>query len=50
MSDKLQSLVIYVDPGNASPELIAELFIALNALYVSMGGSGLKIVTEPVKD
>ena len=37
-------LTVYIDPGSAPPELIAELLVALSCLYVSFGGSGLEVV------
>jgi len=36
------SIEIRIAPGNASPEEIAEFFLALDALYRAHGGSGLK--------
>lgn len=38
-----QSLNVYLDPGESPPELIAELYMALSAVYRSVGGSGLEI-------
>ncbi|KAA0132093.1 hypothetical protein FYZ48_28685 [Gimesia chilikensis] len=39
-------LSVYIDPGTSSPELITELYVALDALYRANGGSGLQIVKE----
>ncbi|WP_417381233.1 hypothetical protein [Gimesia sp.] len=45
-NDEERLLSVYVDPGTSSPELITELYIALNALYRANGGSGLEIAKE----
>ncbi|QDT42352.1 hypothetical protein Pan241w_24350 [Gimesia alba] len=37
---------VYLDPGSAPPELITDLYIALDSLYRAHGGSGLEIVKE----
>lgn len=42
MSDPVLS--VYVNPGNATSELITELYVALAAYYLSLGGTGLEIV------
>lgn len=39
-------LPVYIDPGNASEELISELYLALAMVYRSMGGSGLSIAKD----
>ena len=45
-ADNDRILSVYIDPGTSSPELITELYVALNALYRAHGGSGLEIVKE----
>jgi hypothetical protein len=44
-------VTILLQPGTASPEEIAELFLAISDLYRSLGGSGLKwtVLTAPRK-
>ena len=42
----LPPIHVYIDPGDASTELIAELYANLDALYRSLGGSGLKFVND----
>jgi Translation initiation factor IF-2, N-terminal region len=39
-------LVVYVDPGAASAEVISKLFLVMSALYESEGGPGLQIVSH----
>ena len=43
---RLTPLSVYVDPGDAPPELITELYLALDCAYRSLGGTGLRIVDE----
>jgi carbon storage regulator CsrA len=38
-----RELSVFIDPGNASEALLAELYVALSAYYQSVGGSGLEI-------
>jgi hypothetical protein len=40
------ALIVYIDPGDSPKELIAELYVALSALYRSHGGSGLRIALD----
>lgn len=40
------TLPVYVDPGEAPAELIAELFVALACAYRSVGGSGLQVTRD----
>jgi hypothetical protein len=40
------SLAFYIDPGEASSELIADFYTTLAAYYISLGGSGLEIANE----
>jgi hypothetical protein len=40
------NLPVYVDPGDASPELLTEFYVALSAVYRSLGGSGLEVAGE----
>lgn len=37
------ALSVFVEPGDAPAELIAELYTSIDALYRSCGGSGLKV-------
>ena len=39
---------LYLDPGDATPEDIAELYLALSALHRAHGGMGLEIVEGEV--
>lgn len=41
-----RQLEILIDPGDAPAELIAEFYTALDVLYQSCGGSGLKITKQ----
>jgi hypothetical protein len=43
-ADEVRPLTVYLDPGDAPPRLIAELYMALSAVYRAHGGSGLEIV------
>lgn len=44
--DAESCLVVYMDPGNASPELIAEYYATLSKLHVALGGTPLEVVRE----
>lgn len=43
---EFEPLVLIVDPGDASAELIAELYLKLDAIYRAQGGSGLHFKRE----
>lgn len=40
------ALRVYLDPGDAPPELIAEFYVALAALHRACGGAGLEVIKE----
>lgn len=41
---------VYVDPGGASPADVAALYAALDALYETYGGSGLRVIRDEIRD
>lgn len=47
-SQSIPPLSVYLEPGDASPQLIAEFFVALDVVYRAYGGSGLKIETDEI--
>ncbi len=42
---KMEPIELYIDPGTATPEEIAELLIAISDLYRAFGGQGLEFKT-----
>jgi hypothetical protein len=46
ITQDLAPLSLYIDHGSAPPELIAELYLALDAVYRTHGGAGLRIVKD----
>jgi ribosomal-protein-alanine N-acetyltransferase len=43
-----EPLTVYISPGDADTEAIADFYVALDVLYRACGGSGLRIVEEDV--
>lgn len=46
MAESLPPIIVYINPGEATAEDIAELYLALNELYKHFGGTGLKFSLE----
>lgn len=46
-TNTLEPLVLYIAPGTATAEQIAELLTALSDLYRLMGGSGIQWSVRP---
>jgi hypothetical protein len=49
MKDSQYPITLYIDPGEADANDIADLFSALNDLYQHFGGSNLKFVSNGAK-
>ncbi len=49
-STELDELAIFVDPGDASAEEIAEYLIELSRLYKMLGGSGIQFARDEIRE
>jgi hypothetical protein len=45
-SQSPEGLELWIDPGDASAEVVAEVLVALSELYRAEGGAGLVFTTD----